>query len=63
MFGLMFAGLAANVVHMGREWEAEELAEKKVKSVEELPNTRWGRTSERVGALFDVSCTRFQHCT
>lgn len=53
MFGLMFAGFAANIVHMGREWEEEELAEKKVKSVEELPNTRWGRTSERVSALFD----------
>ncbi|KAG6856065.1 hypothetical protein H0H87_007721 [Tephrocybe sp. NHM501043] len=49
---MLAAAFAANTVHMGREWEEEELAAKKV-TLNNAPSTRWGRTKERFTDLFD----------
>lgn len=49
---LLFA-MVAEGVYMGREWEAEELKEKKM-TPESAPSTRWGRTKARFWEFFGV---------
>ncbi|KAG6829171.1 hypothetical protein H0H92_005426 [Tricholoma furcatifolium] len=49
---MLTAALAVNTVHMGREWEEEELKAKKM-TIENAPSTRWGRTKERFIDIFD----------
>ncbi|PPQ88498.1 hypothetical protein CVT25_013169 [Psilocybe cyanescens] len=50
--GLLALAFGVGTVYIGREWEPEELAEKKMK-IEDAPSTRWARTKERFTNLFD----------
>ncbi|TFK37060.1 HAD-like domain-containing protein [Crucibulum laeve] len=49
---LMVVAFAGNAVYMGREWEEDELKNKRL-TRENAPATRWGRTKERFMDLFD----------
>ncbi|KAG6899282.1 hypothetical protein C0993_011667 [Termitomyces sp. T159_Od127] len=49
---MLTAGLVVNTIHMGREWDEEELKAKKM-TIENAPSTRWGRTKERFIDIFD----------
>ncbi|KAG5644307.1 hypothetical protein DXG03_008725 [Asterophora parasitica] len=49
---ILTVAFGVNTIHMGREWEEEELAAKKL-TIEDAPSTRWGRTKERFTELFD----------
>ncbi|KXN86028.1 Mitochondrial import inner membrane translocase subunit TIM50 [Leucoagaricus sp. SymC.cos] len=51
-FGLLGLSIALGIFYMGREWEVDELKEKKLK-IEYAPQGRWNRTKERMGDLFD----------
>lgn len=44
-------GLGLSAANMGREWSEEELKEKK-KTIDDLPSTRWGRTTQRLKDTF-----------
>ncbi|ESK90564.1 mitochondrial import inner membrane translocase subunit tim50 [Moniliophthora roreri MCA 2997] len=48
---LLTLGFGLNVAHMGREWSAEELNNKKM-TIENAPSTRWGRTKQRFTDFF-----------
>ncbi|KAG6820317.1 hypothetical protein H0H93_002404 [Arthromyces matolae] len=52
LLAMLAAGLAVNAVHMGRDWEEEELKAKRM-TLENAPSTRWGRTKERFIDIFD----------
>ncbi|KAG6862293.1 hypothetical protein C0995_015990 [Termitomyces sp. Mi166 len=49
---MLTAALVVNTIHMGREWDEEELKTKKM-TIENAPSTRWGRTKERFVDIFD----------
>ncbi|KAG6909186.1 hypothetical protein DXG01_001700 [Tephrocybe rancida] len=49
---MLAVAFAANTVHMGREWEEDELSAKKL-TIENAPSTRLARTKERFTDLFD----------
>ncbi|KAG6891171.1 hypothetical protein C0992_009786 [Termitomyces sp. T32_za158] len=49
---MLTAGLIVNTIHMGRDWDEEELKAKKM-TVENAPSTRFGRTKERFIDIFD----------
>lgn len=53
MIGLAALGLGMYAVSLGGEWTEEELKEKKM-TLETAPSTRWGRTVERAGSVFDL---------
>ncbi|VDC05681.1 unnamed protein product [Peniophora sp. CBMAI 1063] len=50
--GVVALGLVGATVYMGREWESDELKERKL-TEETAPTTRYGRTLERFTSLFD----------
>ncbi|KAH7885179.1 HAD-like domain-containing protein [Phlebopus sp. FC_14] len=50
--GLFAIALGVQIVYLGREWEADELAAKKQK-IEDAPSTRWARTKGRLADMFD----------
>ncbi|KZP20073.1 HAD-like protein [Athelia psychrophila] len=52
-FGMFIIAGGVQAVYMTREWEAEELKEKK-KRLEDLPATHWGRASTRFTDLFSL---------
>ncbi|RXW25692.1 hypothetical protein EST38_g162 [Candolleomyces aberdarensis] len=52
MMAILGGAFAAHTVYLGREWEEEELKAKRLR-LEDAPATRWGRTKERFGDLFD----------
>ncbi|KNZ74042.1 Mitochondrial import inner membrane translocase subunit TIM50 [Termitomyces sp. J132] len=49
---MLTAGLVVSTIHMGREWDEEELKAKKM-TIDNAPSTRWGRTTERFIDIFD----------
>ncbi|KAF5377416.1 hypothetical protein D9757_009710 [Collybiopsis confluens] len=51
-FGMLALGVGMNVAYMGREWDAEELKEKKL-TLENAPAGRWERTGARYKDMFD----------
>ncbi|KAJ3500449.1 hypothetical protein NLJ89_g9792 [Agrocybe chaxingu] len=53
MLALLALAFTGHTVWMGREWEDDELKEKKMKR-EDAPTTRWGRTLERYNDIFDI---------
>ncbi|KAG9308604.1 hypothetical protein JVU11DRAFT_11711 [Chiua virens] len=50
--GILAIAVGVQVLYLGREWEADELASKKVK-IEDAPSGRWARTKERFADMFD----------
>ncbi|KAI0785773.1 HAD-like domain-containing protein [Abortiporus biennis] len=48
----LLLGAGAATWHLGREWEEDELKEKRLKP-EDAPSTRWGRTTLRLSSIFD----------
>lgn len=52
MLAILGGGVVAHTVYLGREWEEDELKEKRLR-LEDAPSTRWARTAERFGDLFD----------
>ncbi|KAF6752219.1 import inner membrane translocase subunit tim-50 [Ephemerocybe angulata] len=52
MLAILAGGVAAHTLYLGREWEADELKEKRLR-LEDAPATRWARTAERFSDLFD----------
>ncbi|KAJ4499768.1 HAD-like domain-containing protein [Lentinula lateritia] len=50
-FGLFTLGFGLHVAYMGREWEQEELQEKKL-TLENAPAGRWERTKNRYSGMF-----------
>ncbi|KAG6382185.1 HAD-like domain-containing protein [Boletus reticuloceps] len=50
--GLLAVALGVQVLYLGRDWEADELANKKMK-IEDAPSGRWARTKTRFTDLFD----------
>lgn len=69
-WAVLLLGLGASGVYMGREWEKDELEQKRMvrifpnsvlvltdsclKRIEDAPSTRWGRTRRRVSDFFGV---------
>ncbi|KAJ7224427.1 NIF-domain-containing protein [Mycena pura] len=49
---ILALGTGLNIAYMGREWDETELKAKKL-TLENAPTTRWGRTKERFGDIFD----------
>ncbi|TFK19107.1 HAD-like protein [Coprinopsis marcescibilis] len=52
MMALFAGGMLGYGVYLGRDWEEDELKAKKL-NLETAPSTRWGRTTERFGDIFD----------
>ncbi|TFK68476.1 NIF-domain-containing protein [Pluteus cervinus] len=52
MLGMTALGLIGGVVYLGREWDPEELKERKMK-IEDAPSTRLARTTQRFTEIFD----------
>ncbi|KAG1810052.1 HAD-like domain-containing protein [Suillus plorans] len=50
--GVLAVALGVQVVYLGRDWETDELKERK-QTVEEAPSGRWERTKSRFWELFD----------
>ncbi|KAG2370260.1 HAD-like domain-containing protein [Suillus spraguei] len=50
--GVLAVALGVQVVYLGRDWETDELKERK-ETVEEAPSGRWERTKSRFWELFD----------
>ncbi|KAI9569145.1 HAD-like domain-containing protein [Boletus coccyginus] len=50
--GVLAVALGAQAFYLGRDWEAEELASKKMK-LEDAPSGRWARTKARFTDVFD----------
>ncbi|KAG1865503.1 HAD-like domain-containing protein [Suillus subalutaceus] len=51
--GVLAVALGVQVVYLGRDWETDELKERK-QTVEEAPSGRWERTKSRFWELFDL---------
>ncbi|KAI0302315.1 HAD-like domain-containing protein [Multifurca ochricompacta] len=51
-FGLFAIGLLSGCVYLGREWSEDELVLRKSRG-ETIPDSRWGRTSNRFSSMFD----------
>ncbi|KAL0955543.1 hypothetical protein HGRIS_001779 [Hohenbuehelia grisea] len=51
--GVFALGFGLNAIYMGREYEDEELKDRKM-TLETAPTTRWGRTADRFTQIFDV---------
>ncbi|KII95425.1 hypothetical protein PLICRDRAFT_25908 [Plicaturopsis crispa FD-325 SS-3] len=51
--GVFALGLGAQTVYMGRDWEEDELKERKLR-IEDAPSTRLGRTTARFTQIFDL---------
>ncbi|KAI0319290.1 HAD-like domain-containing protein [Amylostereum chailletii] len=50
--GVFALGVVAGVVYLGRDWEPEELTERKM-TRETAPASQWGRTTTRLTSMFD----------
>lgn len=51
-FGMFALALGGGAIWLGREWEDDELVEKRM-TPKTAPATRWGRTTERFTSMFD----------
>ncbi|KAF8554968.1 HAD-like protein [Imleria badia] len=49
---ILAVALGVQVLYLGRDWEADELASKKIK-IEDAPSGRWARTKARFTDMFD----------